>query len=213
MASRYDDELWELVPEDPGPQPEHLRAFVRSLGHAGSVLDLGCGDGRLTAELDAGELTAADVSRVALDRARRRVPHAQIAELEPDEPLPFDDGAFDLVLCAETIEHVRDVQLLLSEARRVLKPGGTLALTTPATPPLDAPPGTALTSPALPHPRLPPRAARRDGVRGALARAPCGDPVRPRYSLTSGWLVPVFSRSRARASRNSLRPGTECGSR
>jgi SAM-dependent methyltransferase len=36
------------------------------------------------------------------------------------------------VLCAETIEHVRDVQLLVSEARRVLAPGGTLALTTPA---------------------------------------------------------------------------------
>jgi ubiquinone/menaquinone biosynthesis C-methylase UbiE len=149
VASRYDDELWELVPEDPGPHPEHLCAFVRSLGHAGSVLDLGCGDGRLTAELDAGELTAADVSRVALDRARRRVPHAQIAELEPDEPLPFDDGAFDLVLCAETIEHVRDVQLLLSEARRVLKPGGTLALTTPASPPLMRPP-----EPLSPHLRF-----------------------------------------------------------
>jgi len=36
------------------------------------------------------------------------------------------------VLCAETLEHVRDVQLLLSEARRVLRPGGSLALTTPA---------------------------------------------------------------------------------
>ena len=149
MASRYDDELWELVPEDPGPQPEHLRAFVQSLGRPDHVLDLGCGDGRLTAELDAGELTAADVSRVALDRARRRVPHAQIAELEPDDPLPFDDGAFDLVLCAETIEHVRDVQLLLSEARRVLKPGGTLALTTPAGPPLMRPP-----EPLSPHLRF-----------------------------------------------------------
>ena len=42
----------------------------------------------------------------------------------PDEPLPFADGEFDLVLCAETIEHVRDVQLLLSEVRRVLRPGG-----------------------------------------------------------------------------------------
>jgi ubiquinone/menaquinone biosynthesis C-methylase UbiE len=52
--------------------------------------------------------------------------------VEPDEPLPFDDGSFDLVLCAEILEHVRDVQLLLSEARRVLRPGGTLAVTTPA---------------------------------------------------------------------------------
>jgi len=149
VASRYDDELWELVPDDPGPPPEHLRSFVRSLGHAGSALDLGCGDGRLTAELDAGELTAADVSRVALDRARRRLPDARFAELEPDAGLPFDDAGFDLVLCAETIEHVRDVQLLLSEARRVLRPGGTLALTTPASPPLMRPP-----DPLSPHLRF-----------------------------------------------------------
>jgi SAM-dependent methyltransferase len=132
VASRYDDELWELVPEDPGPPPRALREFVRSLGHAERVLDLGCGDGRLTAELDATELTAADVSRVALERARGRLPAARIVELDPDAPLPFEDGSFDLVLCAETIEHVRDVQLLLSELRRVLRPGGVLVATTPA---------------------------------------------------------------------------------
>jgi SAM-dependent methyltransferase len=149
VASRYDDELWELVPEEPGPPPEHLRAFVHSLGRVERTLDLGCGDGRLTAELDAAELTAADVSRVALERARQRLPDARIAELEPDAPLPFDDGAFDLVLCAETIEHVRDVQLLLSEARRVLRPGGTLALTTPATRALVRPP-----DPLSPHLRM-----------------------------------------------------------
>jgi SAM-dependent methyltransferase len=149
VASRYDDELWELVPDEPGPPAEHLRAFVRSLGRAGRALDLGCGDGRLTAELDAAELTAADVSAVALERARRRLPDARIAELEPDAPLPFDDGAFDLVLCAETVEHVRDLQLLLSEARRVLRPGGTLALTTPATGALIRPP-----DPLSPHLRF-----------------------------------------------------------
>jgi SAM-dependent methyltransferase len=130
--SRYDDELWELVPEHPHEPPEHLCEFVRSLGAVGRALDLGCGDGRLTAELDAAELVAADVSPVALARAGRRLPGARLCELAPDAELPFGDGEFELVLCAETLEHVRDVQLLLSEARRVLRPGGTLALTTPA---------------------------------------------------------------------------------
>jgi SAM-dependent methyltransferase len=132
MTSRYDDELWELVPADPGPAPAHLVAFVRGLGHVGRALDVGCGDGRLSAELDPDELTAADVSAVALERARSRLPGARLVELEPDAPLPLGDAGFDVVLCAETIEHVRDVQLLLSEIRRVLRPGGTLALTTPA---------------------------------------------------------------------------------
>jgi ubiquinone/menaquinone biosynthesis C-methylase UbiE len=105
---------------------------VRSLPHAPRALDVGCGDGRLSVELDAGELTGADVSRVALERARRRLPEATLVELEPDAPLPLDDNAFDLVLCAETLEHVRDTQLFLSELRRVLRPGGELAVTTPA---------------------------------------------------------------------------------
>jgi ubiquinone/menaquinone biosynthesis C-methylase UbiE len=139
MASRYDDELWELVPRDPGPPPAHLAEFVRGLGPVERALDVGCGDGRLTTELDAEALTAADVSVVALERARTRLPAAVLVELDPDAPLPLDDAAFDLVLCAETAEHVRDVQLLLSEIRRVLRPGGELALTTPATRPLIRP--------------------------------------------------------------------------
>ena len=139
MASRYDDELWQLVPEHPGPPPPHLTAFVRRLGFVERALDLGCGDGRLTTEVEAAELTAADVSAVALGRAGPRLYGARLVELEPDAPLPLDDGGFDLVLCAETIEHVRDVQHFLSEIRRVLRPGGELALTTPAGLPLGRP--------------------------------------------------------------------------
>lgn len=132
MASRFDDELWELVDDDPGPPPAQLVSFVRELGPVDRALDLGCGDGRLTAQLRATELVAADVSPLALSRAGARVPGARLVELDPDVPLPLPDCGFDLVLCAETIEHVRDVQALLSEVRRVLVPGGTLAVTTPA---------------------------------------------------------------------------------
>ena len=132
MPSRYDDELWALVPEETGAPPEHLMTFVRGLERAQRALDLGCGDGRLTRELDAAETVAADVSDVALARAAGRVPAARLVPLDPDAPLPLEDGSFDLVLCAETVEHVRDVQLLLSEVRRVLRPGGRLAVTTPA---------------------------------------------------------------------------------
>jgi SAM-dependent methyltransferase len=132
MGSRYDDELWELVPGDRGPPPAHLVTFARGLGRVARALDLGCGDGRLTVELEADQLTAADVSTLALERARKRLPYARLVELDPDTPLPLGDATFDLVLCAETIEHVRDVQLLLSEVRRVLRPDGILALSTPA---------------------------------------------------------------------------------
>lgn len=131
MASPYDDEIWTLV-TDPGPVPAHLQRFVAGLEPVERALDLGCGDGRPSQHLAAEQLTLADVSAVALTRAHERLPRAQTAELDPDAPLPLADNAFDLLLCAETIEHVRDTQLLLSEARRVLRPGGRLALTTPA---------------------------------------------------------------------------------
>lgn len=132
MAADYDDQLWELVPENPGAPPEHVARFVRELGPVVRALDYGCGDGRLTLELEAADLTVADVSLVALKRARTRLSSATLVLLEPGTQLPFDDSAFDLVLCAETIEHVQDTQRLLSEFRRVLAPGGTLAITTPA---------------------------------------------------------------------------------
>lgn len=135
MPSEYDDELWQLVPEDPGPPPGHVVEFVDSLGRRdGAVLDLGCGDGRLTGHLRGRHIVAADVSEVALARARKRLTGSDIelVELTPGAAFPFDDGAFDLVLCAETVEHVVDLEPLLAEARRILRPGGEIAVTTPA---------------------------------------------------------------------------------
>ena len=106
--------------------------FVRELEPAEDALDLGAGDGRLAAAIPARRLTLADPSRVALERARDRLPEAGTALVEPDVPLPLADSAFDLVVCVNALDHVRDVQLFLSEARRVLRPGGRLAIATRA---------------------------------------------------------------------------------
>ncbi|MFL5911893.1 MAG: class I SAM-dependent methyltransferase [Gaiellaceae bacterium] len=127
------------MPFDPEARaPEHLVRFVRSLGEVDAALDVGCGQGLLTRELAATRvLVGADVSGVALSRARTRLPEAvELVELTPGEALPFADNEFELVLCSDTLEHVQDVQQLLSEARRVLRPGGRLAVTTPAHLPL-----------------------------------------------------------------------------
>ena len=78
-SSRYDDELWELVPEDAGAAPRHIVEFVRDLPGCERALDLGCGDGRLTSELGCATVTGADVSAVALSRARRRLPEGRFA--------------------------------------------------------------------------------------------------------------------------------------
>lgn len=126
------DRFWESEREVRGPSPEPLASFVRELAPAGAVLDLGCGDGRLSVELRAGELTAADVSLVALKRARKRLPGATVVLVEPGRRLPFEDETFELVLCADTIQEVQDVAQLVAEVKRILVPGGMLAVTTPA---------------------------------------------------------------------------------
>jgi SAM-dependent methyltransferase len=126
------DREWGREREVRGPAPEPLASFVRDIGSVGTALDVGCGDGRLTAELSAGELTAADVSLVALKRARKRLPAATIVLLEAGGRLPFETESFDLVLCADTLQEVQDVGQLVAEVKRVLVPDGLLALTTPS---------------------------------------------------------------------------------
>lgn len=129
--SDYYDRLWEPAPES-RPDPATVD-FVRGLGPVERALDLGCGDGVLTAELRAEDVTAADVSLVALKRARRRLTEGvTLIMLMADQPLPFDDDTFDLVLCADTVPYVKDLFNLVLELRRVLVPGGQIAITTPA---------------------------------------------------------------------------------
>jgi SAM-dependent methyltransferase len=130
MPSRFYDELWQLR-DPPEPPAVHKVEFVRGLGPASAALDFGCGDGQLTRELPAAEVTAADVSLVALKRARENIPGVTLVVLDQDASLPFPDESFDLVLCADTLEYVEDLPRTLSELRRVLALDGRLALTTP----------------------------------------------------------------------------------
>ena len=132
----YYEELWERLPEDLDPPDQGpRRRFALANARSGErVLDLGCGTGDLAADLaSAGaQVTAADVAQGALDRAARRHPHLALHLIDIDGPLPFGDGAFDMVWSSEVIEHVADTARWLSEVRRVLAPRGRLLLTTPS---------------------------------------------------------------------------------
>jgi 2-polyprenyl-3-methyl-5-hydroxy-6-metoxy-1,4-benzoquinol methylase len=111
--------------------PERMELFRRYVGGPGRrVLDLGCRDGALSvAYLDGNEVVGVDVDREALARAAELGLKTEWADL--DEPLGFEDASFDVVVAGELLEHIRSPQALVDEARRVLRPGGTLIGSTP----------------------------------------------------------------------------------
>jgi ubiquinone/menaquinone biosynthesis C-methylase UbiE len=132
----YYEELWERLPARLQPPDHELRLrFLLSTARPGTrALDLGCGDGAFTGDLAGrcGEAVGADVAQAALRRARTRHPGLRFELVPFDGPLPFDDGAFELVWASEVIEHVADTGRWLSEVRRVLAPRGQLLVTTPS---------------------------------------------------------------------------------
>ena len=113
---------------------EQVRVLARERGEPPRVLDLGCGEGHFAAQLARAGAVAvgADVSREALRRARARHPELDLQVIPLCGPWPLADARFDLVWAGETIEHVVDTAAWLSEVRRVLRPGGSLLLSTPA---------------------------------------------------------------------------------
>jgi ubiquinone/menaquinone biosynthesis C-methylase UbiE len=119
-------------PLNEGARTWALETVARA-GERPRVLDLGCGDGRISCVLaQAGaEVIGIDPSAGALSRARTAYPDIEFAPPREDGSFPFADGCFDAVVCINVLEHVADTQRLMSEARRVLAPGGRIAITVP----------------------------------------------------------------------------------
>jgi ubiquinone/menaquinone biosynthesis C-methylase UbiE len=117
-----------------------LRRAVRAvpLPTGAAVLDVPCGDGFFTALLARrlrpfGKVTAADLSDAYLAAAREavaRAPRAAAVEFVKANAyrLPFDADSFDLVWCAQSFISLDDPAAALAEMRRVLRPGGRVAV-------------------------------------------------------------------------------------
>ncbi len=103
--------------------------FVEGKG----VLDIACGTGygigllRTRAKFVAG----VDIDPEAAAEAKSECGENGAVLLGNGIGLPFDDGAFDVITSFETLEHLHERECFLAELKRVLRPGGTLILSTP----------------------------------------------------------------------------------
>ena len=102
-----------------------------ALSPASAVLDLCCGGGQTTVFLasSGAQVTGLDASPRAIERARRKVPHATFVEGWA-EAMPLADAIFDLVHSSAAIHEMESDQRrrIFAEVWRVLKPGGQFAL-------------------------------------------------------------------------------------
>ena len=140
LGSEYDDEEmaadFDRHAADSAYNAHYDRPAV--LGLLGDVagldvLDAGCGPGiYLETLLDRGANVIAfdaSASMVALAQSRAGG-RTGVRHLRLDEPLPFADGSFDLVVCALAIHYVDDRGAAFAEMNRVLRPGGAAVVST-----------------------------------------------------------------------------------
>ncbi len=104
-----------------------------------TVLDLGCGRGRtlgylLKLNAPDGRAVGLDLSAELLELAGRAhvgensAGRLKLVQHDAIEPLPFDDGSFDAVLCQNVLECIPEKAAFLRQCHRVLRPGGALLL-------------------------------------------------------------------------------------
>jgi 2-polyprenyl-3-methyl-5-hydroxy-6-metoxy-1,4-benzoquinol methylase len=126
----YWNEVWRTDTEN----RHYAQLFALILAHVpegARVLDVGCGAGLLLRELRArrrAAVTGLDFSRWACERLRAEGFDAVESALPH---IPFPDGAFDVVVATEVLEHLDHPERTLAQMARVAKPGGTLMVSVP----------------------------------------------------------------------------------
>lgn len=122
-APRYDGPNPAIATEEP------IVHRILEAMPVGVALDAACGTGRHAAKLAAlgHGVIGVDATEAMLGVARRKLPSGDF-RLGRLETLPVDDSSVDLITCALSLSHVADIEPVMREFARVLRPGGHAVL-------------------------------------------------------------------------------------
>jgi methionine biosynthesis protein MetW len=111
---------------------ERLDLIARRINAGENVLEVDCGPGVLASMMRqrGAQVTATDLSSVAVERARAKGISAQQVDID-SEPLPFADASFDTVVSNSMVEHRFFTERCFDEFARVLRPGGKFIVCLP----------------------------------------------------------------------------------
>ena len=124
LASEYD--YWK---ERAHYYYSSLKKIYQNFIPAGSrVLEIGCGTGEILSSVGPKHGVGIDISEGMIARAKQKFPQLTFF-VDDAQEIKRVRGTFDYVVMSDLIEHVYDVQTILEEARRFLKPQGSLVLT------------------------------------------------------------------------------------
>ena len=110
--------------------PGRLRWFDRQIDWQGrDVLDLGCAGGFMAEALAqrGANVTGIDPAEGTIEVARQHARKSGLGigyDVGFGEALPYADASFDAVVCVDVLEHVADLNQVLAQVARVLRPGG-----------------------------------------------------------------------------------------
>lgn len=137
MATFY-EKYWNEKKSDELSDFKYKWPIIKRLvtGESGlNFVDYGCGSGKVLKEISKlypkNTYVGIDVSKSGLIRAKKNFSKGKYFLTSDGEKLPIKNKWADLILAADVIEHVYDVDTLLHEFYRILKPGGKIIITTP----------------------------------------------------------------------------------
>jgi SAM-dependent methyltransferase len=128
VVREHSDLLWQNV------HHSKVRDYVARYSRGADVLDAGCSTGILCEQAvssGARSVVGFDIEEIRLHKARLRCPLAEFIQADLTKPWPVEPRRFDLIVCVEVFEHLRDQKTFLAEAKRTLRVGGYVVLTTP----------------------------------------------------------------------------------